>query len=463
MSQRNGLFLFHRDFRIIDNIGLNVASSEVTHLYTCFIFTPEQVTGRNHYKSKNSIQFMIESLIQLSRELTESGGSLITMYGQSLDVLSKLVHTLKIDSIYFNRDYTPYAIKRDESIKKLCLSMGIECKMSDDYYLHVPGTIGNNNHKMYQKFTMFYEDALLRSVDIPNRKTIKNFAKSREQNIELNNAMIKFVGKTMNNELAVHGGRDLGLERLKNAVKNLNHYDDTRDIMSVETSRLSAYLKYGCISVREVFHAFKIRYSLHASFLRELIWRDFFAHLLFAYPDTLVRLHNQAFRNIKWKNNEKWLTAWKRGETGFPLVDAGMRELNHTGYMHNRARMLVATVLIKVLLLNWKDGEQYFAQQLVDYDVASNLGNWASVVGGGAYSMPWFRVMSPWEQSKKYDKDASYIKMWIPELREVPAKDIHKWYKHASNYSTISYPKPIVDYSEQKEEFLAMVKQAYNS
>ena len=198
------------------------------------------------------------------------------------------------------------------------------------------------------------------------------------------------------------------------------------DIMSEETSMLSAYIKYGCVSIREVLSKFKAKYSAHHELIRQLIWRDFYMHLLSENPESLDGLSNSKMRKIKWSKNTERLKKWKEGTTGFPLVDAGMRQMNKTGYMHNRARMIVATFLSKILYLDWKEGEKYFAQQLVDYDVASNSGNWQAIVGGGLYAMPWFRILSPWTQSEKNDNDLDYIREWVPELKDVPDKHIHK-------------------------------------
>ena len=463
-SQRKGLFLFHRDLRIVDNRGLNQASRDVAKLYTCFIFTPEQVTSKNSYKSTNSVQFMLESLESLSSEIRDSHGELLIMYGSTVNTLEEMIDALHINCLYFNRDYTPYARARDEAIEKMCVKKGIECKIQDDdYYLYIPGTVVSKQGSVYQKFTPFYDEVLLHDVEHPSHASVQNLAKYTGKKLHpfaLRDGWAKFVGEP-NAKIAVHGGRTEGTTRLRNSVSRLKDYDDTRDEMSQETSRLSAYLKYGCVSIREAFHAFKLRYALHSSFIRQLIWRDFFAHLLFAYPNTLSNIYNEDFGNIRWVKNNKWLESWKNGMTGFPLVDAGMRELNETGYMHNRARMLVATFLTKIMHIDWKDGERYFAQKLVDYDVASNLGNWASIVGGGAYSMPWFRVMSPWEQSKKHDADAIYIKKWVPELKDVPPKNIHKWYNTSGQYSDVKYPAPILDYKKQKDLFLKMVKSVF--
>ena len=463
--EKHGLFIFHRDLRIIDNITLIRASKECDKLYTVFIFTPEQVSKSNSFKSKNAVQFMIESLKDLSKEIKEQGGELITLYGDPEKITNILIQRLKIDAVYFNRDYTPYAMKRDGETTRLCEKLEIPCITQNDYYLQEPGTILNGSGDFYRKFTPFYEKVALMDVRAVSKRApthFTSFTGTLDHKIILHNAFDKFVGID-NEKIAVRGGRAEGLVKLRNATLDLKDYAETRDNMSINTSYLSAYIKFGCVSIREVYYSFKQRYGLHHEFIRQLIWRDFYAHNLFGYPQTLGHMFSQHVDDIKWKTNLEHLDAWKKGETGFPLVDAGMRQLNETGYMHNRVRMMVATFLTKILMIDWREGERYFAQQLTDYDVASNSGNWQAIVGGGYYAMPWFRIMSPWVQSKEYDKEAVYIQHWVPELRYVNAKDIHKWYKtyDLSEYKDINYKKPIVNYKKQKEIFMKLYKDAY--
>jgi deoxyribodipyrimidine photo-lyase len=467
MAEKIGLFLYHRDLRIVDNKALLRASRECDKLYTAFIFTPEQATNANKFKSKNAVQFMIESLTDLADELREMNGDLISLYGDPVKMTAYLIERLRINAVYFNRDYTPYALRRDAETMQLCDKRHIQCLTENDYYLQEPGTILNGGGDFYRQFTPFYQKHLLTDVDTPgktNKKPFSKFTGHLEHKITLKHAFDKFVG-TENRAIAVRGGRHRGVATLRTAMTHLGTYVETRDVMSEDTSYLSAYIKFGCVSIREVYFAFKRKYSLHHEFIRQLIWRDFYAHNLFGYPQTLGELFSAALSRIRWKQNDVYLDAWKDGKTGFPIVDAGMRQLNETGYMHNRARMMVATCLTKILMLDWREGERYFAQQLTDYDVASNSGNWQAIVGGGYYTMPWFRVMSPWVQSKEYDKDALYIKTWVKELKDVAPKDIHKWYKTHSleEYASIRYPKPMVNYSKQKEVFMELYQKAFDA
>lgn len=463
-KNRNGLFLFHRDLRIYDNIGLHKASNDCDQLYTVFIFTPEQVSKSNHFKSVNAVKFMIESLQSLANEIQSHNGNLILMYGSTVSMIKLLLKNLDIHCLYFNRDYTPYAIRRDTELYNLCKNLGIQCKMFDDYYLREPGSILNQQNGVYHKFTPFYDKVISNEEFSKIQKVVlgipKNFSKNPiikfPQLISLSDANEQFITKKYHSpNVEIKGGRKEGIHQLRLSLKTQEHYNETRDFLAIEPSHLSAYLKFGCISIREVFWAFYKKYGKHHELLRQLIWRDFFAHILFRYPDTLEKMYSSKFENIQWNKNTKWLDAWKSGKTGFPMVDAAMRQLNSTGYMHNRGRMLVAYFLIKTLLLDWREGEKYFAQLLVDYDVASNSGNWQSIVGGGVYSSAWFRTMSPWIQSVKFDPDSVYVKRWIPELSDVPKKDIHQWNKvcNDSKYKNIDYPKPICDFSEQSDKW----------
>lgn len=462
MKYKNGLFLFHRDLRLKDNTGFLEAQKNCEHVYTLFIFTPTQVSNSNEFKSKNSVEFMIQSLESLEDTIKEHGGKLLVQYGAQEKVLKEVLETLSIDALFFNYDLTPYATERTEKVEKLCKSLDIDCHYAHDYYLLEPGDVLTGNKTMYHKFSPFYEKYMLsdalRDPSKTHIKPLKKYNGTLSNTLTLSDAFKKFVGKE-NTELFVTGGRDNGLKQLKYAISHLKDYNDTRDIMSEETSGLSAYIKYGCVSIREVYGGFKKIHGKFHELIRQLIWRDFYAQLLYFYPDNLGELYNTRMKELTWSKSKTHLEAWKRGETGVPLVDAGMRQMNATGYMHNRCRMLVATYLTKILNIDWREGEKYFAQTLVDYDVASNSGNWQAVVGGGIYAMPWFRVMSPWAQSAEYDPNCLYIKKWVGELENVDDKIIHKWYKYCRTreYKNI-YKCPIVDYKVEREVFLDKMK-----
>lgn len=458
----NGIFLFHRDLRIQDNIGLIQTIKKCKTIYAVFIFTPEQVGSSNPYKSNNAVQFMIESLQELNDEIHKhsinSNGKLNVLYGNTNKVMKECINKWNIQYVCFNKDYTPYAIERDDKLSQLCEKMKVTCEMAHDYYIYEPGSIHNSTGNPYQKFTPFYNTVKSIKPPLPQLLHINKlpFVSSNIQNISisLQQAMTKFA--KLNQHILSHGGRKNGLEVLKNATKTQKHYSKTHDVLSIPTSLLSPYIKFGCVSIREVFHQFRHIKDL----VRQLIWREFYINILYAYPHVLGHAMKPNYNKIRWRTNARYLNAWKTGTTGFPIVDAGMRQMNTTGYMHNRARLIVASFLTKTLLIDWREGEQYFAQKLVDYDPASNNGNWQWIASTGADSQPYFRIFNPYHQSEEVDEDAIYIKTWIPELRDVPAKEIHNWDKYCSNYNgnknKIHYPAPIVDYSVQKEKAIEM-------
>ena len=456
----NGLFIFRRDYRITDNIGLINASKSCEKLYTCFIFTPEQVGKTNSYRSQNAIQFMIESLNELQTTIRDHGGELILLYGKNKPILNSLIQVLNIQGLFFNKDYTPYAKQRDEEIEELCNKLTIPCQSYQDYYLHEPGTIVTGGNP-YKKYTPFYDAVLHKPVLEPISKIPANFAKAGytiHHRISLQDAFSHFTKS--NPDILVNGGRKNGLIKLRAACREQSKYDDKRDFFTEKTTFLSAYIKFGCVSIREVYHCIKKAFGLQHGIIRELIWRDFFAHILHGYHDVVGKSYQTKYRHLKWHNSMVALDKWKKGVTGFPLVDASMRQLNATGYMHNRGRMVCATFLVKTLMIDWRHGEKYFATKLTDYDLASNNGNWQSISSTGVDMKPYFRDMNPWIQSEKFDPDAEFIKLWVPELNDVPAKDIHRWFSVYSKYDSVKYPKPMVDYEKQKMDMMEMYKGA---
>ena len=461
----HGLFIFRRDLRLNDNIGLYKASRLCNKLYTCFIFTPEQVTNKNKYKSNNAVLFMIDSLVELQRDIKTLGGELIVLFGKQEDIVPELIDNLNVSGVFFNRDYSPYAVDRDNRIKSVCDAKNIVCKSYNDYYLHEPGSIlSEGSGNAYKKYTPFYNRALMLPVMPIQKMKLNNLVQVSKivikNTISLENAYNKFTVE--NPEILVKGGRQNGVFRLKTALNTQNRYNDTRNCFNKNTSHMSAYIKFGCISIREVYHGFANKYGKENQLIAELFWREFFAHILYAYPEVVGQSYQKKYRNLNWNNNKKQIELWKSGNTGFPLVDAAMREMNTTGYMHNRGRMLSASFLIKTLLVDWRIGEKYFAENLTDYDIASNNGNWQGISGTGVDMKPYFRDMNPWIQSSKFDPNAEYIKKWVPELKHVLAKDIHKWNEkyNDEDYKTVKYKKPIVDYYKQKELMLSMYKNA---
>ena len=295
-------------------------------------------------------------------------------------------------------------------------------------------------------------------VEKPARKKNIHFKKNEKyivNKITLDQAMKKFVGKE-NPDILVQGGRTNAINILKTAIKTQSHYSKTHNDLNKPTSHLSAYINFGNLSIREVYYAFKS----NTEFIRQLYWGSFYANVIYNYPNIIHKSLNPKYDNIKWNQNERWFKKWCNGETNVPIIDACMKELNTTGFLHGRGRLIVSSFLVKTMLINYKKGEKYFANNLTDYNITNNLNNWMWITGNGASSQEYFKIFNPWTQGLEHDPDAEYIKKWLPELQDVPAKAIHNWYKEWENYKDIGYGKPILDYEEQREKCLKMYKDA---
>jgi deoxyribodipyrimidine photo-lyase len=339
----------------------------------------------------------------------------------------------------------------------MCQRIEIFVTYDFDYYLHPPGTIKSGSGLPYQKFTPYYQTASKIKVQKPvGKRHIKFGSKDAHipNKITLDSAITKFTQK--NEDILVHGGRPEALKLLSRAVKTLNNYGTSHNDLNKHTSELSASIKFGCISIREMYYALRSKTAL----IRQLYWRDFYANVMYEFPRVLGHSLKPKYDKINWHHNSNWFKKWCDGETGFPIVDAGMRQMNTTGYMHNRARLIVASFLVKTLLIDWREGEKYFAQTLTDYDVANNNGNYQWIASSGADSQQFYRIFNPWIQGENFDKDCEYIKKWVPELATLDPKIIHNWETEWVNHKDIKYSKPICNYSEQKEKALKMYKDA---
>ena len=453
----NGLFIFRRDLRIVDNNGLNFLSELCNNIYTIFIFTPEQVGSGNKYKSDNAVQFMVQGLQDLASEISKEGGKLHTFYGHNEKVIADCIKAWDINVVAFNLDITPYSRVRDDGIVKMCQRMKVFVTYDHDYYLHPPGSIKTGTGEPYQKFTPYYNTASKIKVQTPvgkRRLQLKNKDANIPNNISLDQAMKRFTKSNPN--ILVHGGRPYALKLLSTAVRNIKNYNAIHNDLSKKTSELSASIKFGCISIREAYKALHGKPGL----IRQLYWRDFYANIMYEFPHVIGHSLKPKYDKIHWHHNSNWFNAWCKGETGYPIVDAGMRQMNTTGYMHNRARLIVASFLVKTLLIDWREGEEYFAQTLTDYDPANNNGNWQWVASSGADSQQFYRIFNPWLQGENFDKDCEYIKKWVPKLSTLDPKIIHNWETEWLNHKDIKYPKPICDYTEQKDKALKMYKDA---
>lgn len=446
---KKSLFIFRRSLRLDDNTGLIHALQLSKKVIPIFICTPEQLV-KNSFKSNNAVQFMCEALQDLDTQLHKKKSRLFYFFGEPNKIIQKLINNQKIDAIFVNQDYTPYSKKRDEKIKKVCKKYNIDFNIYEDILLHNIGSVMTTSGSLYQKFTPYYRKCSTKKIAQPKKNNYKNYiAKSFKIVGEYKKELSQFY--TKNNEACVHGGTQKALKIIKH-IKKYKNYDKKRNNLTYQTTRLSAYLKFGCISIRQIFYA--IRSIRSKELMRQLYWRDFYYNIAYFFPYVFSGPMKKKYASIRWKQNKKLFNAWKQGKTGFPIIDACMRELNITGYMHNRGRLITSNFLIKILFINWQKGEKYFAQKLIDYDPCVNNGNWQWSASCGADSQPYFRIFNPWIQSKKFDPTSEYIKKWIPELKDVKTTDIHKWDVSYKKYKNIKYPSPIVNYKKQRQKTL---------
>lgn len=450
------LFIFRRDLRLEDNLGLLAALEQSTKVITCFIATPEQLEDKhNLYKADNCVQFMVESLEDLESQLKGAGANLNIIFQSPEKALASIYATHPFEAVFVNKDYTPYAIKRDDHLKTFCKKKDIDFLEYDDYTLQPVGSVLTKQKTPFKVFTSFYNAAKKNAVEKPTHNKHTNYVKSFscKDSIHLKD-LKKFF--TPNPDLAVNGGRTEGLKHLKK-LNNFESYAKERDLFTYQTTQLSAYNKFGCMSIREVYHAVAKQLGTHHPLIRQLYWRDFFYNISFSFPFVFGSTFQEKFRKLSWTHSKKIFESWTSGTTGFPIIDACIRQLNTTGLMHNRGRMLVASFLTKDLHINWQEGEHYFATKLVDYDPAQNNGNWQWAASTGVDASPYFRIFNPWTQSKEYDPEAAFIKRWIPELKHISAKHLHKWDKYHELYS-VDYPRPIVDHAREAKQSLNLYK-----
>ena len=417
------VYLFHRDLRLVDHRGLEAAHKQAIELKTMilplFIFTPEQVTS-NRLKSVNSIQFMIASLKSLETALKEVKSRLVCCYGDTAEVLNSLHRKLGIDCLVDGKDYTPYAKKRIAALETWSSASHIpyHC-IGEDCYLTEPGSVLNGTKKPFQKFTPYWTVARARAVPHPTaaidgpwivrsgggKKT--RSLRSYPMEVSLDTMRRRLVPHP-NPDIAVQGGREEGLHLVHSLPTN---YEKIHDIPSESTSMLSAHNHYGTVSIREVYWAGKKK-GLDA-FVRQLYWRDFYGQIMDAF-ELLYKVHPYDFqkdRAVSDKQKDAF-NKWCKGTTGVPLVDAGMKQLLKTGYMHNRVRLVVANWLVKDMHVHWRLGERFFAQHLVDYDATQNMMNWIWVASVLPFSQAPFRKVGAETTAKKFDPEGVYVKKW---------------------------------------------------
>lgn len=448
MSQhKRALHIFRRDLRLHDNTALQAALSSAAEVVTCFIFNDAQA-GPHPYRSVNGLAFMIESLEELAQGLEKRGGKLLVLHGEHAAVISKLVQQLEVDAVFFNRDYTPFSRARDEAIAQACKKLGVPCNTFSDALLVQPETFAKDDGKPYTVYTPFFKKASKLEVAKPSgapRGTFSTAAKFSGKTV----APRDFWPETVAPLRMSRGGRSQGAAILK-SISDFAQYEEQRNLPAVRgTTLLASHHKFGTVSIRESYHSVAAAFSPGHTLIRELYWRDFFTHIAFHFPHVFKGAFHRMYDDLQWSNDEGLFKAWCAGETGFPIVDAGMRELVQTGFMHNRVRMIVASFLVKDLHINWQKGEQFFAQHLTDYDPAVNNGSWQWAASTGCDAQPYFRIFNPWLQQARFDPGCEYIKRWVPELKQLSPKYIHTMHEPDMTRS-VDYPEPVVEHGTQK-------------
>lgn len=440
------LFIFRRDLRLHDNSALISALNQSEHVIPCFIFDDRQIKNNNYFSAK-AFQFMLESLMDLQAQIEKKNGRLYFFQGEAEKVIENLILKLPIDAVFINRDYTPFSTHRDDAIKKIADKNKRALLIFSDLLLNEPEAIKKSDGSPYTIFTPFMKKSRMLSASKPRHCNDKNY-----YNKSIDGDSISVINHYLENyaETNIHkGGRLQGKMLLKN-IERLKNYSSKRDFPYQDaTSHLSAHHKFGTVSIRETHESYTDKLK-DPVFINELYWRDFFTHIVFHFPRVLGESFQLKFKDMNWLNRNDYFEAWCNGTTGFPIVDAGMRELNQTGFMHNRVRMITASFLVKDLHIDWRWGERYFAQKLIDYDPAVNNGNWQWAASTGCDAQPYFRIFNPWLQQKRFDADALYIKKWVPELKDIPAKDIHNP-NNLSSHQLKHYKNAIIDHSVQSK------------
>lgn len=420
-------FWHRRDMRLDDNHGLSEITLKYKNVVPIFIF--DSAILDELPEDDKRVSFIYLSLKKLKKKYQEAGSDLLIYHGKPLEVFEKLAAENKIEAIYTNRDYEPYALKRDEAISKFATKHKIDFQTFKDHVIFEKDEINVDGrpYKVYTPFSKKWKAAL---TDLPEYHLNENgLSKSVKQELP----SLKSIGFTEIEGVApkVHLDDD-----------TLYNYHENRNIPAkAATSNLGVYLRFGNTSIRKMV---KLAQQKSEVFLNELIWREFFMTILWFYPESATEELKPQYRGMPWEKNEAFFEAWCQGKTGFPIVDAGMRQLNETGMMHNRVRMITASFLVKDLCIDWRLGEAYFAKKLMDFELSSNVGNWQWASGTGTDAAPYFRVFNPTSQQEKFDPDFKYIKKWVPE------------------YGTKDYPEPVVNHKEARLKILALYKTHLN-
>ncbi|KOS05003.1 deoxyribodipyrimidine photolyase [Flavobacterium akiainvivens] len=423
------VFWFRRDLRIDDNTALHEALAAGEEVFPVFIFDKNILEELP--KDDARVTFIMSLLEGFNSEFKKHSRSLAVFYDTPENVFKHLLKDHDITALYANRDYEPYARKRDKAVYEVLQEKNIPFKSFKDQVIFEKSEVVKDNGEPYSVYTPYKNRWLLHFKDVQLRMHHPQIEAKSIVKHDYPFLTLTDIGFTESS---------IKPEPYDVSPSLIEGYENTRNYPAIEgTSKLSPYLRFGALSIRQLVK--KALAAKNQTFLNELIWREFFMQLLWHYPETVTKAFKPKYDNVKWRYSEKDFKAWCEGKTGFPIVDAGMRELNATGHMHNRVRMITASFLCKQLLLDWRKGEAYFAEKLLDYEQSSNVGNWQWAASSGADASPYFRIFNPDEQVKKFDKDLKYIKKWVPEFQDIDYK-------------------PIVDYKESRERALKVYKEA---
>ncbi|MEM0934009.1 MAG: deoxyribodipyrimidine photo-lyase [Bacteroidota bacterium] len=434
MAQKLSLFWFRRDLRLDDNVGLYQALQSENPVMPLFVFDSDILSKLP--KNDARVSFIYQELQKMREEMhLKYGSSLAIYHGKPLTIFKQLIQEFEIEAVYTNHDYEPYARHRDGEIQKLLEAHKISFKTFKDQVIFEKDDVLKDDGKPYVVYTPYknkWKEIFNSSIHVLDYSPTSSFG-NLIQDTTLPNLKLKDIGFVAS---------EISVPQSVTSPQLIDNYEATRNFPGLKqgTSRLGPHLRFGTISIRKMVK--KAMGENNPVFWHELIWREFFMQILWHFPKTVEHAFKPKYDRIVWRNNEEEFERWKNGQTGYALVDAGMRELNTTGYMHNRVRMLVASFLCKHLLIDWRWGEAYFAEKLLDYEQASNVGNWQWASGSGVDAAPYFRIFNPMTQVDKFDKQKEYINTWVPELQE------------------LTYPEKMIDHKMARERCLRVYKEA---
>ncbi|MDY7004783.1 MAG: deoxyribodipyrimidine photo-lyase, 8-HDF type [Cyanobacteriota bacterium] len=469
------LFWHRRDLRISDNIGLTQASQQNQKVVG--IFCLDQNILKRDDIAPARITYMIGCLQHLQKRYQEIGSQLLILSGKPAEAIPKLATFLEAKAVYWNRDVEPYSRERDRLVTENLETVNIQVKTFWDQLLHCPEEIFTSTKKPYSVYTPFWRTWNSKKKSNPvNTPLLKGLTEEELQQtkkvgvIDLPTA--KELGFNWENPLILEPGETIALEKLETFCQGaIYSYQQQRNFPSIDgTSQLSPALKFGVIGIRKVWAKTQELIENCSSdeafenietWQKEIAWREFYQYVMYHYPELETGPYRPHWKNFPWENNEAYFLAWCEGRTGYPIVDAAMRQLNETGWMHNRCRMIVASFLTKDLMINWQWGEKYFMQKLIDGDLCSNNGGWQWSASSGMDPKP-LRIFNPTSQTQKYDPEAEYIRQWVSELRNVDTEYLVTGKIPADEREAIDYPAPIVDHKKRQRLFKSLYQEQKN-